>query len=305
MQNVLSAQDVSVYYGKTKALKEVTFDISDNTVGLLGPNGAGKTTLIKALLNLVPPSSGHFLFKGENTSNLGAALREKIGYVPEKEGLRSGMTGVGWVAFLGEISGLPRRPAIERAHDVLQYVGLGESRYREVQTYSTGMQQRLKLAAALVHDPELVLLDEPTAGMDPGGRQEMLDLCQDLAKQGKTILLSTHILKDVEAICTQVIILHQGEVLSHLGIEDWSRSESRHYLVQWHGERELLFHALEDHGWGVNPSENGLLRVVIPPGKGLKDLFSLAGGLDGTIHRLVHERTTLEEVFLQALRKGT
>lgn len=301
---MLSAQDVHVSYGSTEVLKGVSFDLDANAVGLLGPNGAGKTTLIKALLNLVPPSKGKFLLKGEETGRLGASLRDRIGYVPEKEGLRSGMTGVGWVAFLGEISGLPRRAAIERSHEVLQYVGLGESRYREVQTYSTGMQQRLKLAAALVHDPELLLLDEPTAGMDPTGRQEMLDLCRNVADKGKTVLLSTHILKDVEAVCTQVVILHQGEVVSQVGVEDWSRGESQHFLVQWQGDRETFIQLLEEKGWQVKTGENGLLRLVLPAENGPRDLFALTEGLDGTIHRLVHERTTLEEVFLQALRKG-
>ncbi len=220
MSVVLSVRYIRVSYGTTQALRGVTFEVPGGAVGLLGPNGAGKSTLIKAILNLVPLSGGRITLMGQDSGALGPALRDRVGYVPEREGLRPGMSGVGWVALLGELSGLPRRSAGERAHEVLQYVGLEESRYRNVETFSTGMRQRLKLAASLVHDPVLVLLDEPTSGMDPVGREEMLELCRDLVKQGKTLLLSTHILKDVEALCSQVVILHEGQVLAGVTVED-------------------------------------------------------------------------------------
>jgi len=301
--SVLSVREVSVSYGAVKALEDVSFEVEGGSVGLLGPNGAGKSTLIKALLGLVPLSSGAFTLMGRESRKLGAALRDQVGYVPEREGVRAGMSGVAWVSLLGEIAGLPRQSAIERAHEVLQYVGLGEARYRDADTYSTGMQQRLKLAAALVHDPSLVLLDEPTSGMDPKGREEMLDLCRDLCGQGKTLLLSTHILKDVEAVCSQVVILHKGHVLSGASIEDWTKAEDQHFLVQWQGAPEPFLEACSKAGWEASKGKNGLFRVVLPPEEGAKSVFALAAGMEGSIQRFVREETSLEEVFLGALRK--
>ncbi len=302
---VLSVRDVKVSYGANEALKGVSFEAVSGAVGLLGPNGAGKSTLIKALLNLVPLSSGAFTVLGQESARLGSGLRDQVGYVPESQGIRAGLSGVAWVALLGEVSGLPRRAAVERAHETLQYVGLGEARYREGQTYSTGMQQRLKLAAALVHDPALVLLDEPTAGMDPTGRDEMLELCRDLVKQGKTLLFSTHILKDVEAVCSRVVILHKGKVAACAGLEEVTRGEAQHFLVQWEGKRDEFVAACQQAGWKAGDGQNNLLKVVLPQGAGPRELFGLASGLQGYIHRFVREETSLEEVFLEALAKET
>lgn len=303
MGGVLSVKDIRAKYGAMEALKGVSFNVPGGACGLLGPNGAGKSTLIKVLLNLVPLASGGFSLFGEDNRRLGAGLRDRVGYVPESQGIRSGMSGVAWVALLGEVSGLPRQAAVERAHEVLQYVGLGESRYREGQTYSTGMQQRLKLAGALVHDPGLVLLDEPTAGMDPTGREEMLDLCRDLVKQGKTLLFSTHILKDVEAVCSRVVILHKGKVAAEAQIEEMTRAQAQHFLVQWEGQREEFVAACHKAGWQAGDGQNNLVKVVLPVGTGARELFALASTLNGSVHRFVREETSLEEVFLDALAK--
>ena len=298
---VLAVRDLFVSYGPVQALRGVSFEAASGAIGLLGPNGAGKSTLIKALLGLVPPSSGSVSLLGQDSRHLGPALRDKVGYVPEREGVRSGMSGVAWVSLLGELSGLPRRSAVERAHEVLQYAGLGEARYRAANEYSTGMQQRLKLAAALVHDPAVVLLDEPTAGMDPQGREDMLELCRDLVSEGKTILFSTHILKDVEAVCSQVVILHKGRVAAGAGIETWTRGEAQHFLVQWQGDPRPFLDACRASGFKAEAARDGLCKVVLPGDKTPRTLFQLAGPLEGTIHRFVQEATSLEEVFLEAL----
>lgn len=303
-KTVLSVKDLSAGYGKVQALRGVTFEVPSGAVGLLGPNGAGKSTLIKVLLNLLPPSSGSFRFMEEDFHRLGKAIRDRIGYVPEREGLRAGISGIGWVSFLGEISGLPRMRAIERAHEVLHYVGLGESRYREAQTYSTGMQQRLKFAVALVHDPAIVFLDEPTAGMDPAGREEILELCRGLVRAGKTILFSTHILKDVEAFCSTVVILNKGRVLASDPIENLKVVEERHFVVQWQGERESFLAACAGAGWEARPGHESLVHLVLPPEAGARELFSLAANLDGSIHRLVREESSLEETYLSMIARG-
>ncbi len=304
MSVVLSVEDAAVRYGSVEALKKVSFEIGGGAVGLLGPNGAGKSTLIKAVLNLVPLDSGHITLLGRDSRRLGPALRDAVGYVPEREGVRPGMSGVAWVALLGELSGLPRRAAVERAHEVLQYVGLEESRYRNVETFSTGLRQRLKLAAALVHDPALLLLDEPTAGMDPVGREEMLGLCADLVKKGKSILLSTHILKDVESLCDHVVILHKGEVLAGVSVEDWTRSEAQHFLVQWEGDGDAFESGCREAGWTVERRKDGLLKLVLPPGEKPRAVFKLASETGGAINRFVREATSLEELFLSALQKN-
>lgn len=308
MDAVLEVHDIHVRYGATQALKGVTFQVAGGAVGLLGPNGAGKSTLIKALLNLVPLSAGRVTLLGRDSRSLGPALRDRVGYVPEREGTRPGMSGVSWVAFLGELSGLPRAIAVERAHEVLQYVGLEESRYRNVETYSTGMQQRLKLAAALVHDPALLLLDEPTSGMDPVGREEMLELCRDLVRQGKTLLLSTHILKDVEALCREVVILHRGQVLSSVCVEDWTRGEAQHFLVQWEGDAQAAPDAFLDAckaaGWTAEPRRDGLVKLILPSGAPASEVFRRAREAGGALNRFVHEETSLEEIFLGVLHKN-
>lgn len=304
MSGVLEVREARVRYGRLEALKGVSFRAEGGAVGLLGPNGAGKSTLIKAVLNLVPLSGGAISLLGRDSRDLKAALRDQVGYVPEREGARPGMSGVGWVALLGELSGLPRRAAVERAHEVLQYVGLEESRYRNVETFSTGMRQRLKLAAALVHDPSLLLLDEPTAGMDPVGRDEMLTLCADLVKKGKTILLSTHILKDVEALCDQVVILHEGQVLAGATLEDWTRGEAQHFLVQVEGAADGFREACTARGWQSEPRRDGLLKLVLPPGETPRAVFVAARESGGAINRFVREATSLEEVFLTAIHKN-
>lgn len=301
MENVLSLKNVSVDYGKQRALNGVSFCVEGGAVGLLGPNGAGKTTLIKALLNLVPPNNGTITVMGKDSRRLGSALRDRVGYVPEREGVRPGMNGVAWVALLGEVSGLPRRAAVERAHEVLQYVGLEESRYRNVETFSTGMRQRLKLAAALVHDPDLLLLDEPTAGMDPVGREEMLALCGDLAAKGKTVLLSTHILKDVETLCKKVIILNRGKVLAGASIEDWTNGEAQHFIVQWEGPKSVFDEECRKAGWEVEQRKDGLVRLILPVGEKPRAVFQAAKRAGGVLNRFIREVTSLEDLFLSAL----
>ncbi len=304
MDSILSVVGVNVSYGKQEALKGVTFEIGGGAVGLLGQNGAGKTTLIKVLLNLVPLDKGAITLMGRDSKRLGPSLRDLVGYVPETEGVRSGVSGVSWVALLGQLSGLPRRSAVERAHEVLQYVGLEESRYRNIETFSTGMRQRLKLAAALVHDPVLLLLDEPTDGMDPPGREKMLELCGDLVKKGKTILLSTHILKDVEVLCDRVVILHKGEILAGATIEDWTRSEAQHFLVQWAGPKGVFKRACEAAGWSVEAGKDGLLRLVLPPDADTRSVFRVAQSAGGAISRFIRESTSLETLFLSILEKN-
>src|SRR5215210_5385543 len=210
---VVRLANVTVRYGRNFALRDVAATFETGAVGLLGPNGAGKSTIIKSLLGFVKPDQGQMTVLGLDVRTSPLEIRARIGYMPENDAHIPGMNAVSFVAYCGELSGLGSVDAIQRAHEVLYYVGLGEARYRNVETYSTGMKQRIKLAQALVHDPDLLFLDEPTNGMDPKGRDEMLELVRDLAhNKGVNVIVSSHLLPDIEYTCDFVIVMDKGQV---------------------------------------------------------------------------------------------
>src|SRR5215204_2369303 len=213
VESVVQLDRVSVRYGRSFALRDVTAVFPPGAVGLLGPNGAGKSTMLKALLGFVVPDQGEMRVLGRDVRHSALKIRARIGYMPESDAHIPGMNAVSFVAYCAELSGLPRSDAMQRAHEVLYYVGLGEARYRNVETYSTGMKQRIKLAQALVHDPDLLFLDEPTNGMDPKGREEMLELIRDIAhNKGLNLILSSHLLPDVEFTCDHVVVMDKGAI---------------------------------------------------------------------------------------------
>src|SRR5512138_3921086 len=210
---VVTLESVTVAYGKNRALLDVTASFAAGADGLLGPNGAGKSTMIKTLLGFIVPERGRMRVLGYDVAESALDIRARVGYMPESDAHIPGMNAVSFVAFCGELAGLPRADAMQRAHEVLYYVGLGEVRYRNIETYSTGMKQRIKLAQALVHDPDLLFLDEPTNGMDPKGRDEMLELVRDLARNKHVnLILSSHLLPDVEHTCDRVVVMDKGQV---------------------------------------------------------------------------------------------
>lgn len=210
---VIQIQGLTKHYANQFALRDVSITVPPGVTGLLGPNGSGKSTFIKALLGLVKTDSGHGTVLGLQWPKQVKTLRDKIGYLPEDDCYILGLQGIESVQMMARLSGLPTTEALRRAHEVLDFCDVGQERYRNVETYSTGMRQKLKFAQALVHDPQLIILDEPTTGLDPTQREEFLDRIQVLAnKFGKSILLSTHILHDVQQVCDQVIILVRGQV---------------------------------------------------------------------------------------------
>src|SRR5436189_2295445 len=211
---VVTLESVTVAYGKNRALRDVTSSFSSGAVGLLGPNGAGKSTMIKALLGFIVPERGRMRVLGVDVAESPLDIRARVGYMPESDAHIPGMNAVSFVAYCGELSGLPPADAMQRAHEVLFYVGLGEARYRNVETYSTGMKQRIKLAQALVHDPDVLFLDEPTNGMDPKEREEMLALVRDLSHDKHiSLILSSHMMPDVESVCDSVVVMNHGTVV--------------------------------------------------------------------------------------------
>src|SRR3982751_5769657 len=236
MDAVVQLDGVTVIYGKKQALKNVSATFAKGAVGLLGPNGAGKSTMLKALLGFVKPDRGKMTVLDMDVAQAPLAIRARIGYMPESDAHIPGMNAVTFVAYCGQLSGLPRTDAMQRAHEVLYYVGLGEARYRNVEEYSTGMKQRIKLAQALVHDPDLLFLDEPTNGMDPKGRDEMLDLIRDLAhNKGVDLILSSHLLPDVEFTCDHVVVLDKGTVVRSGSIGKLTEATERAYEVRVKG----------------------------------------------------------------------
>src|SRR4051795_11435891 len=246
---VVTLEGVTVTYGKNRALRDVTSSFAAGAVGLLGPNGAGKSTMIKALLGFIMPDGGRMRVLGLDVASAAMEIRARVGYMPEKDAHIPGMNAVSFVGYCAELSGLPRVDAMQRAHEVLFYVGLGEARYRNVETYSTGMKQRIKLAQALVHDPDLLFLDEPTNGMDPKGRDEMLELVRDLAhNKGVSLILSSHLLPDVEYTCDYVVVMDKGQVATQGPIEELKGPAGRVYELRIKGDLPAFLEVLAQQG---------------------------------------------------------
>jgi ABC-2 type transport system ATP-binding protein len=294
-------RDLAVSYGPVQALAGVSGAIGEGATGLLGPNGAGKTTLLKTLLGFLTPDSGAMTAFGLDPVKKPLEVRRRIGYMPEQDCHLPGMTASAFVAFAAELSGLPRDEAISRAHEVLYYVGLGEARYRTVDTYSTGMKQRVKLAQALVHDPDLLLLDEPTNGLDPGGREEMLALIQDVAtRRGMSLVLCSHLLHDVERVCRSVVVFNQGRVAAEGALADLTGARRSVYDVRLKGDPAAFLTDLKDAGGDWEEGEDGF-RVMLPDGRGPELIFNVAKGAGVQVRALRPGTESLEDVFLRAL----
>src|SRR5687767_6273128 len=277
MAEVVRLDRVSVKYGRQWALRDVTAVFPGGAVGLLGPNGAGKSTMIKALLGLVAPDRGEMRVLGLDVKTSPLQIRSRIGYMPESDAHIPGMTAVAFVAYCGELSGLPASDAMQRAHEVLYYVGLGEARYRNVETYSTGMKQRIKLAQALVHDPDLLFLDEPTNGMDPKGRDDMLALVRDIAHNKQiNLILSSHLLPDVEYTCDYVVVMDKGTVATEGPIATLKGQGGRVYELRVKGDAERFVDALQGVGLEVHATDEDVMRVFVPDDRGARFLFELA-----------------------------
>lgn len=229
--------NVVKFYGAHQALGPLSLELPEGSVGLLGPNGAGKSTLIRLMIGVNRPTSGTLRVLGEEVEPGNRALRRRIGYAPEGDALFPELTGVEAVAYAGRLVGMGGADALSRAHQVLDYVELGEARYRLVEKYSTGMRQRLKLAQALVHDPDLLILDEPTEGVDPEARFHLLDLIKELHREhGLKVLLSTHLLHDVEKLATHALVLDHGRAVAHGSLDELRQTPKRAFLVRVNGD---------------------------------------------------------------------
>ena len=298
---LIELQDVTKTYGKVPALRGLSVALPAGAIGLLGPNGAGKTTMIRTLLGLIAIDSGGGRVLGMDIRGDRLAIRQAVGFVPEDECLFPGMNGIGSVAYAGELVGMGPRDALRRAHEVLDYVGLGEARYRRTDSYSTGMKQRLKIASAIVHDPRLLILDEPTNGMDPAGRDDVLRLAVDLARnKGMSLLFSSHLLPDVEAVCEHVMVLGRGRLLVEGRIEELEQSHQREFELRVKGDPAAFSGRLGALGIPSEPVDDHLL-VQLPAEKGPRAIWEAAREAGEQIRAFRPRRSTLEEVFLDAL----
>ena len=296
-------QDITKTYGAVTALDHLSVAVPTGAIGLLGPNGSGKTTLIRSLLGLIAVDEGSGEVLGMDFRARRLEIRRAVGFAPEDECLFPRVEGVEFVAYAGELVGMSSKDAMQRAHEVLDYVGLGEARYRKVESYSTGMKQRLKLASAIVHDPKLLILDEPTNGMDPAGREEILELARDLAHNKQmNLLFSSHLLPDVEAVCDHVVVLGGGKLLTQGTIKQLKEVHRQCFEVRLKADGARFADRLAALGCTTEPKED-LLLVRLPEGASPQLLWDVAAKERQQIRHLRAQRGTLEEVFLKAVEQ--
>jgi ABC-2 type transport system ATP-binding protein len=302
---VISFSDLEVRYpgAAQPALRGVALDLSPGIVGLLGPNGAGKSTLLKTLLGLLSPSRGRGEVLGVPLGTAEAArLRARVGYMPEYDALIEDTSAYHQVAFWGELSGLTPEAARNRAHEVLHFVGLDEARYRPVSGFSTGMRQRVKLAQAIVHSPELVFLDEPTNGLDPDGRRRMLDIVLRVREElGTTVILASHLLEDVERVSDQLVILDQGTVKASGPMAALRRMLARRFELRFldplSPEQEAKLADLGE----VRASRNGVYDLELPEADPTRP-FAWAEDSGLTLVQMTPRHDRLDEVLIRALK---
>jgi ABC-2 type transport system ATP-binding protein len=305
MRPVIELEGLQVNLGGREILKGLTCSLRGKCIGLLGPNGAGKSTLLNTLLGFHAPSSGTARLLGRDIRTEGVVLRRRVGYMPEHDSFIAGMTGVAFVRYMSELSGLPPEASLERAHESFFYVGLGEARYRKVGSYSLGMKQMAKLAQAIAHGPRLILLDEPTNGLDPSGRVRMLNLIREIRDtDGMHILLSSHLLRDVEECCDEVLILKDGAIASVADLAQERRSNRKFLELETMGPAQPMAEEFQRMGWECALFANGRMKLVLPDEMEVRDLYIAAARHGVVIRKLTYRRDSLEDIFWRAMNQG-
>lgn len=298
---VITLQNLTVKFDKP-VLDNLTANVGGRCIGLLGPNGAGKTTLLNTLLGFNKPSSGSARIMGFDVFKQKNIVHQLVGYMPERDAFISDMTGIRFVRQMAELSGLNRRDALERAHEVFFYVGLGEARYRKLDTFSLGMKQLAKLAQAIVHGPKLLFLDEPTNGLDPPARARMLNLIREIRDSGDThIVIASHLLHDVESCCDEVLVLKQGKIARYCNLEEERRSNRKFILLQIRGDEEGFIAGLRALGCEVAQPNKRRMKAVLPQDVEIHHLYALAKEKAVQIRHMDYKRDSLEDIFLRAM----
>src|SRR6266536_1029581 len=303
---VIDLNDLSVEFGGRPILKDLRGELRGRAIGLLGPNGAGKTTLIHTLLGFHSPSSGAAKIFGSDIRGEASQIKSLIGYMPERDSFIAKMSCVHFVRFMAELSGLPASAALGRAHEALFFVGLGEARYRNLDTYSLGMKQLAKLAQAIVHGPKLIFLDEPTNGLDPPARLRMIKMIRDIRDSGQAnIVLSSHLLRDVEECCEEILILKEGRLVVYCNLEEERKANKKFLMLETRGDLKPFVAAVDSMGCECAVTSDHRLKVILQEGTEIRDLYRLAADSDLQIRRLSYKRDSLEDIFLKAMENGS
>lgn len=306
MPPVVRLEKITKDYGAYRALDSVTCEIGPGITGLLGPNGAGKSTLIKVLMGLVRITSGTGEVLGMTLGDDQRSIRARIGYMAEDDCYIPSLTGVEMVQFGARLSGIPKTEALRRAHEILDFCGTEQERYREVDGYSTGMRQKLKFAQSIVHDPDLLILDEPTAGLDPEEREQMLSRIQVLSRRaGKAVIVSTHILPDVREVCDSVVILARGQVRLIQNLDVLKQPASPTYFLRALGPLSAFVERARQNGIETSPEEHGLLALHGVDETNVAKVWEWARDSGIGVRSLTPARNTLEQVFMDAIRDSS
>ncbi len=301
MTALVETSGLTKAFGEVRAVDDLSVQIPPGAIGLVGPNGAGKTTFLRLLLGLLRPTSGTGRVLGHPIHD-GIPVRERTGYMPEHDCLLPDMTGIGLVSYMGRVSGLDPGTAMSRAHDVLQFVGVEEERYRKIAEFSTGMRQKVKLAQAMVHDPELYIFDEPTTGLDPRGRSEMLHLVGRIAaSEGRNVILSSHLLPDVESICRYVVILDGGHQIAAGPLSALLSGAQDRLRIDVRGDRDAFLRALKEAGVDAEAGPTGV--HVARKADVESAVFRAAQSSGAEVRYMGAEIRSLEELFLELVER--
>jgi len=275
-------------------------------IGLLGPNGAGKTTLIHTLLGFHAPSSGTASLFGRDIRGDANEIKSLVGYMPERDAFIAKMSCVHFVRYLAELSGLPPAAALERAHEALFFVGLGEARYRNLDTFSLGMKQLAKLAQAIVHGPKLIFLDEPTNGLDPPARTRMIKMIREIRDSGEAnIVLSSHLLRDVEECCEEIVILKEGRLVTYCNLEEERRANKKFLMLETRGDLKPFVSAVNELDCEYALTGDHRVKLILQEQTDVRDIYRLAAQTNVQIRRLSYKRDSLEDIFLKAMENGS
>lgn len=299
---VVELRDLEIRLGGRLILKGLKGELAGKSIGLLGPNGSGKSTLINALLGFHAPSRGTAHVFGLDVRTQSREIRARIGYMPENDSFIGSSSGIHFVRYMAELAGVPASHALERAHEAMFYVGLGEVRYRKISTYSLGMKQLVKLAQSVVHGPKLLILDEPTNGLDPVARQRMIQLIKDVRDAGEVnLLISSHLLRDIDETCDEVLILKDGTVAAIVNLEEERRANRRFIELETVNAGETFGEAVRQLGCECALFPGGRWKLVMPQTIEIRDLYSIAATQGVQIRRMNYRRDSLEDIFLNAM----
>jgi len=303
--SVITLDNLSVSFGARPILKDLNGELRGRAIGLLGPNGAGKTTLIHTLLGFHPPASGTAHIFDRDIRSDANQIKSLIGYMPERDSFIAKMSCVHFVRFMAELSGLPPAAALERAHEALFFVGLGEARYRNVDTFSLGMKQLAKLAQSIVHGPRLIFLDEPTNGLDPPARQRMIKMIREILDSGQAhIVVSSHLLRDVEECCEEILILKEGRLVVYCNLEEERKANKKFLMLETRGDLKPFVAAVDSMGCECAVTSDHRLKIILQDGTEIRDLYRVAAQSQLQIRRLMYKRDSLEDIFLKAMENG-